>query len=389
MIAPLDGIRVLDLTQVMAGPFCTMQLGDMGADVIKVEPPGTGDLSRRMGGDALRLAGDDRAPFFALNRNKRSLTLDLKAPDDRKRFMALVPGADVLVENFRPGVMRRLGLDYASLAVHNPGLVYASISGFGQEGPLADRPGFDLIAQGLAGIMSVTGEPGGTPVKCGIPIADLAAGLYATNGILAALIARGRTGRGQYLETSLFDAALALSVWESTEYWATGLAPAAMGSAHRLNAPYEVFATRDGHVAIAAITDAQWRQLCAALSRNDLASDPRYVTNGARMANRALLAAELTAALQASSTDEWVERLLAAGVPAGPIRNYAQVFADAHTAARGMVQHMTHPVAGELQSLGFAVHLAGTPLRIRRPPPLLGEHTAEILAEAGVVGGGT
>jgi len=387
--APLEGIRVLDLTQVMAGPFCTMQLGDMGADVIKVEPPGTGDLSRRMGGDALRLTGDDRAPFLALNRNKRSITLDLKDPDDRERFMALVPGADVLVENFRPGVMARLGLDYESLAVHNPRLVYASISGFGQDGPLADRPGFDLIAQGLSGVMSVTGTPGGAPVKCGIPVADLAAGLYATQGILAALLVRERTGEGQFLETSLFESALALSVWETTEYWATGVAPSAMGSAHRLNAPYEVFATSDGYIAIAAITDGQWRQLCAALSRDALANDPRFATNADRMAHRDALAAELTSTLRGASTDAWVERLLESGVPAGPIHDYAQVFADPHTAARGMVQTIVHPVEGEVKSLGFPLHLTGTPLAIRRPPPLLGEHTAEILAELSGSGGGT
>lgn len=385
--APLEGIRVLDLTQVMAGPFCTMQLGDMGADVIKVEPTGTGDLSRRMGGDALRLTGDDRAPFLALNRNKRSITLDLKDPDDRERFMALVPGADVLVENFRPGVMARLGLDYASLAVHNPRLVYASISGFGQDGPLADRPGFDLIAQGLSGVMSVTGTPGGTPVKCGVPIADLAAGLYATQGILAALLVRERTGEGQYLETSLFESALALSVWETTEYWATGVAPKAMGSAHRLNAPYEVFATSDGYIAIAAITDAQWRQLCAALSRDGLAADPRFATNADRMTHRDALAVELTDTLGRATTDVWVERLLDAGVPAGAIHDYAQVFADPHTVARGMVQTMVHPVEGEVKSLGFPLHLTGTPLAIRRPPPLLGEHTAEILAELPGSGG--
>lgn len=387
--APLEGIRVLDLTQVMAGPFCTMQLGDMGADVIKVEPPGTGDLSRRMGGDALRLTGDDRAPFLALNRNKRSITLDLKDPDDRERFMALVPGADVLVENFRPGVMARLGLDYQSLAIHNPRLVYASISGFGQDGPLADRPGFDLIAQGLSGVMSVTGTPGGAPVKCGIPVADLAAGLYATQGILAALLVRERTGKGQFLETSLFESALALSVWETTEYWATGVAPSAMGSAHRLNAPYEVFATSDGYIAIAAITDAQWRQLCTALSRDELAGDSRFATNADRMTHRDALAVELTETLRRATTDVWVERLLAAGVPAGPIHDYAQVFADPHTAARGMVKTMVHPVEGEVKSLGFPLHLTGTPLAIRRPPPLLGEHTAEILAEIPASGGTT
>lgn len=385
---PLDGIRVLDLTQVMAGPFCTMQLGDMGADVIKVEPPGTGDLSRTMGGEALRMRGRDNAPFLALNRNKRSITLDLKDEDDRERFLALVATADVVVENFRPGVMQRLGLGWQALSARNPRLVYASISGFGQDGPYADRPGFDLIAQGMAGVMSVTGTPGGEPVKCGVPIADLAAGLYATNGILAALMARATTGRGQYLETSLFESALALSVWEATEYWATGHAPHAMGSAHRLNAPYQVFPTRDGHVALAAITDEQWRQACAGLGCMQLADDPRFATNAGRMRHRDPLARALGEVLATDTTDAWVTRLLALGVPAGPIHDYAQVFADPHTAARAMVEVVEHPVEGAVKTLGFAVKLAATPLRVRRPPPLLGEHTAEVLAEAGLAAGG-
>jgi len=365
----------------MAGPFCTMQLGDMGADVIKVEPPGTGDLSRSMGGASLRMRGRDNAPFLALNRNKRSITLDLKDPRDHARFLALVPSADVLVENFRPGVMQRLGLGWEALSAINARLVYASISGFGQEGPYADRPGFDLIAQGMSGVMSVTGVPDGEPVKCGVPIADLAAGLYATNGILAALLARATTGRGQHVETSLFESALALSVWEATEYWATGQAPHAMGSAHRLNAPYQVLPTRDGHVAIAAITEVQWRQLCAALGVQ-LADDARFATNADRMRNREALAQALGEALATDTTAAWVNRLLGAGVPAGPIHDYAQVFADPHTAARAMVQSLEHPVEGVLKTLGFAVKLSDTPLRVRRPPPLLGEHTTEVLAES-------
>jgi formyl-CoA transferase len=259
--------------------------------------------------------------------------------------------------------------------------VYASISGFGQDGPYADRPGFDLIAQGMSGVMSVTGEAGGEPVKCGIPIADLAAGLYATNGILAALMARERTGRGQHIDTSLYDAALALSVWESTEYWATGVAPQAMGSAHRLNAPYQVFATADGYLALAAITQQQWRQLCVVLGRATLATDERFATNAARMAHRAELAREIVTALAARTTDAWVEALLAAGVPAGPIHDYAQALADPHTRARHMVLEMAHPVEGTVQSLGFPIKMSGTPLSIRRPPPLLGEHSAEILGE--------
>ena len=381
----LAGVRVVDLTQVMGGPFCTMQLGDLGADVIKVEPP-NGDLSRSMGGAQLRMPGDDNAPFFALNRNKRSIVLDLTRPGDRAILEALVRTADVLVESFRPGVTARLGVDYERMAAINPRLVYASISGFGQTGPYADRPGFDLIAQGMSGIMSVTGEPNGTPVKCGVPIADLAVGLIATNGILAALIARDKTGRGQYIDTSLFDSALAMSVWETTEYWATGDAPRAMGSAHRLSAPYQAFRTGDGYITLAALTPLQWERLCATLDRTALATDPRFATNAARIANRPALVDELEAALAARTTADWVERMLASGVPAGPIHDFAQVFADAHTHARHMVEEVEHPVAGRVRTLGFPLKMSDTPLRVRRAPPLLGQHSTEILRELGMDG---
>ncbi|HSA57748.1 MAG TPA: CoA transferase [Gemmatimonadaceae bacterium] len=384
MTLPLDGVRVVDLTQVMAGPFCTMLLGDMGADVIKVEPPGTGDLSRAMGGERLKMPGGDHAPFFALNRNKRSVTLDLKRDGDRDVLLALARTADVMVENFRPGVTTRLRVDYATIARTNPRVIYASISGFGQEGPYADRPGFDLIAQGMSGIMSVTGEPGGEPVKCGVPIADLSAGLYAATGILAALLARERTGRGQYLETSLFESALALSVWETAEYWATGNAPEPLGTAHRLNAPYQVFRTRDGFLTLAALTDQQWRQLCAVIDRKPLAADDRFSTNAARMANRTALVRELEGALGNRTTAEWVERLLVAGVPAGPIHTYHQALHDPHTHARRMVEDVAHPTAGTIHTLGFPLKMTGTPLRVRRPPPLLGEHNAELRRELGL-----
>ena len=383
MTLPLDGVRVVDLTQVMGGPFCTMQLGDLGADVIKVEPP-HGDLSRSMGGAALRMPGGDHAPFFALNRNKRSIVLDLATDPDRAVFMALVRTADVLVESFRPGVTRRLGVDYDTLAPQNPRLIYASISGFGQTGPYAGRPGFDLIAQGMSGIMSVTGEPNGNPVKCGVPIADLAVGLFAVTGVLAALIARGTTGRGQHIDTSLFESALAMAVWETTEYWATGEAPHAFGSAHRLSAPYQAFRTTDGFITLAALTQAQWRALCLTLDREPLATDPRFETNAARMANRSALVTEIESALGARTTDDWVARLLAAGVPAGPIRDFAQVFDDPHTQARRMIEEVDHPVAGRLRTLGFPLKMSDTPPRIRRAPPLLGEHTAEILRELGM-----
>jgi crotonobetainyl-CoA:carnitine CoA-transferase CaiB-like acyl-CoA transferase len=382
---PLDGVRVVDLTQVMGGPFCTMQLGDLGADVVKVEPP-AGDLSRSMGGAQLEMPGDDNAPFFALNRNKRSIVLDLTIEASRKVFMALVRTADVLVESFRPGVTKRLGVDYDTVSAVNPRLIYASISGFGQTGPYADRPGFDLIAQGMTGIMSVTGEPHGTPVKCGVPIADLSVGLIATNGVLAALIAREKTGRGQYIDTSLFDSALAMAVWETTEYWASGATPRAMGSAHRLSAPYQAFRTSNGYMTLAALTSVQWQQLCATIDRPALATDPRFETNAARVANRAPLVREIEDALAERETADWVERMLAVGVPAGPIHDYAQVFADTHTQARHMVEEIEHPVAGRVRTLGFPLKMSGTPLRVRRAPPLLGEHSTEILRELGMDG---
>jgi formyl-CoA transferase len=380
MTLALEGVRVVDLTQVMAGPFCTMQLGDLGADVIKVEPP-EGDLSRRMGGAQLRMTGDDHAPFLALNRNKRSIVLDLRTEAGRDRLLALAATADVMVESFRPGVVHRLGVDYDTVARLNPRVVYASISGFGQTGPYADRPGFDLIAQGMAGVLSVTGEPRGAPVKCGVPISDLAAGLYAANGILAALLARARTGHGQYIETSLFEAALALSVWEATEYWATGAAPRPCGSAHRLSAPYQALRTADGHLTLAALTQRQWRSLCAVVGRNELTEDDRFATNAARMAHLPALVPALESAFAADTTAHWVEKLIAAGVPAGPIHDYAQVFEDPHTRARAMVETVEHSVEGRVRTLGFPLKMSGTPARVRRPPPLLGEHGPEILAE--------
>ena len=383
MALALDGVRIVDLTQVMGGPFCTMQLGDLGADVIKVEPP-TGDLSRSMGGTQLRMPGNDNAPFFALNRNKRSITLDLTQDRDRAVFMALARTADVVVESFRPGVTKRLGVDYDAVAAVNPRIIYASISGFGQTGPYADRPGFDLIAQGLSGIMSITGEPNGTPVKCGVPIADLSVGLIATNGVLAALLAREKTGRGQHIDTSLFESALAMSVWETTEYWATGEAPRPMGSAHRLSAPYQAFRTSDGYITLAALTAVQWKQLCTTLGREPLATDARFETNALRMANRTALVHEIETALGTATTAQWVERMLAAGVPAGPIHDFAQVFQDPHTQARHMIEDVDHPVAGRVHTLGFPLKMSDTPLRVRRAPPLLGEHSAEILRELGM-----
>ena len=375
MAGALDGLRVLELTHVMAGPFCGQVLADLGADVVKVEPPGTGDSSRRSMGTAA---------FLAVNRNKRSLALDLKDDAHRAAFLRLADGADVVLENNRPGVTERLGVDYATLSARNPRLVYASISGFGQTGPYAQRAGYDLIAQALSGVMSVTGEPGGDPIKCGIPIGDLSAGLFCAVGILSALAARERTGRGQLVDTSLFEGALALSVWEAAELFSTGRVPQKLGSAHRLTAPYQALRTRDGHLTVAGNTQRQWEKLCAVIGREELLSDPRFATNDDRMANRPELVAELEAALAADGTDAWVARLEEAGIAAGPIHDYAEVFADPHTAAREMAVEMQHPEEGTVRGLGIPVKLSDTPGSVRRAAPLLGEHTEEVLLEAGL-----
>jgi crotonobetainyl-CoA:carnitine CoA-transferase CaiB-like acyl-CoA transferase len=379
-VSALAGLRVLELTQVMAGPFCGQVLADMGADVVKVEPP-AGDSTRRSLGFTMK--GDDTAAFLAVNRNKRSLVLDLKAPAHQEALGRLAEGADVLLENYRPGVAARLGADWETLSARNPRLIYASVSGFGQTGPYAQRPGYDLIAQGLSGVMSVTGEPGGDPVKCGIPIGDLSAGLFCAVGILSALHARERTGRGQRIDTSLFEGALALSIWESAELWATGRVPAPLGSAHRLTAPYQALRTRDGYVTVGGNNQRLWERLCEAVGRPELVTDERFVSNADRMAHRDALEAELETALAARGTDEWVAVLGDAGVPCGPIHDFAQVFADEHTQAREMEVRVEHPVEGVVSALGIPVKLSDTPGSVRRAAPLLGEHTSEVLAEAG------
>lgn len=374
----LHGMRVLDLSQVMAGPFSTMVLGDLGAEVIKVENPEAGDQSRRSWGTPG--VGDDSRAFLSLNRNKRSIALDLKSSADRDKFYELVGTADVVIENWRPGVAKRLGVDYETLSIINPALVYASISGFGHSGPYSNRPGYDLIAQAMSGVMSVTGDPGGRPVKSAIPVADLGAGLFCTVGILAAWTASKETGRGQHVETSLFDSALALSVWESTEYWTTGESPKPLGSANRMSAPYQALATSDGYVTVGANNERLWRRLCSALEVETLMEDPRFMTNSGRMEHRAELEAALEDKLTTRTTTEWVSTLLEAGVPAGPIQDYEYVLEhDPHVKARGMVEYFEHPVEGRIPVLASPIRLSATPTTVRRPPPLLGEHNAELL----------
>ncbi|MEU6128033.1 CoA transferase [Saccharopolyspora sp. NPDC047091] len=380
MTFALENLTVLDLTQVMAGPYCCQLLGDLGADVIKVEPLG-GDATRQATGH--RLPRGTSAAFLAVNRNKRSIALDLKTAAGLDAFYRLVRDADVVVESFRPGVAARLGVDHPALREHNERIIHASLSGFGQTGPYARRPGYDLIAQAMSGIMSVTGEPGGPPTKSGVPVADLSAGLFCAVGILSACLSRATTGLGQAVDASLYDAALALSVWETAELWATGKAPGRLGSAHRVNAPYEALPTRDGHLTIGANNERLWLRLCEVLDRPDLPADARFATNTDRVRHRAALAAELTATLRGRDTDEWIELLLDAGVPAGPIRDYAESCTDPHTLAREMVVELDHPDEGPIRSLGIPVKLSGTPGRIRTAAPGLGEHTDELLRATG------
>jgi crotonobetainyl-CoA:carnitine CoA-transferase CaiB-like acyl-CoA transferase len=377
----LENLRVLDVTQVLAGPFCTQLLGDMGADVLKIEPPGRGDQSRKAMGYFAK--GADTVQFLAVNRNKKSLTLNLKTPEGQEVFHRLVRDADVVVENYRPGVTTKLGIDYPTLREVNPRIVYASISGFGQTGPYAARGGHDLIAQGMSGVMSVTGEPGGRPAKAGLSVGDLSAGLFCAFGILAACVARERTGRGQWVDTSIFESPLALSIFETAELWATGNVPRPLGSGNRTSAPNQAFAAGDGYLTICATNQRLWTRLCEVLDREDLAADQRFRTNLDRMSHQRELAEQLEITLRTRSAREWVTLITAAGIPAGPIHNYQEVLDDPHTRDREMVVEMEHPVEGTIRGLGIPVKLSDTPGAVRRAAPLLGEHTAATLAGIG------
>jgi formyl-CoA transferase len=374
----LEGIRVLEVTQVMAGPFCAMQLCDMGADVIKVEPPG-GDSTRRMAG----ARGTDSPGFNAVNRGKRGIVLDLKTAPGQEAFRRLVRRTDILVENYRPGVMRSFGLDYASLAPEHPALIYASISGYGQTGPDAGKGGFDLIAQGVSGLMSVTGEPGRPPAKVGVPLTDLGAGLFALSAILAALHYRSRTGRGQYIDTSLVEAGVALSVWEAAEYFGEGRIPEPLGSAHRMFAPYQAIRCADGYITLGSANDRLFERVSALLGHPEWTSDPDYADATRRVRNHTALAERIERMTTTGTRQQWLERFEAAGIPCGPINNYAEAFADPQIRAREMVVEVDHPTLGRLQATGSPVKMSETPPVAARRAPLLGEHTRDVLREAG------
>ncbi len=377
---PLEGIRVIDLTQAMAAPFCTLNLADMGADVIKIEPPGQGEPTRQLG---YAQQNGHSATFMTINRNKRGLTADLKRPEGVEIIRRLARTADVFVQNYRPGVVERLGLGYEALSVLNPRLIYCAISGFGATGPYASRGGYDLIAQGMSGIISVTGDEDGPPAKAGVPLSDLAAGLFGAYGILCALEYRERTGEGQFVDTSLLEAAMALTVWESSEYWVTGRAPKALGSGHRLSAPYQALRAADGYFTVGANNDKLFEGFCRAIGRPDLLESPRFSVGSGRLENRAALIAEIEKTTVGETRSRWLERLDREGVPAGPINTYPEALSDPHTLARQMVVDLIHPGAGPIKALGVPVKLSETPGAVDRPAPLLGQDTAVILTELG------
>ncbi|MGE4086071.1 MAG: CaiB/BaiF CoA transferase family protein [Vicinamibacterales bacterium] len=355
-----------------------MLLADMGARVIKVEPPG-GDSTRAMAGGA----GGESHAFNAVNRGKQGIVLDLRHDGARTAFRRLAARADVVIENFRPGVMAKFGLDYPALAAGHPALIYASISGYGQTGPWATRGGFDLVAQGVTGIMSVTGEPGRAPAKAGLPITDLGAGLFALSGILAALHYRDRTGQGQYVDTSLMEAGLALSVWESAEYFGGRGVPGPLGSAHRMSAPYQAFRCADGYITVGAANQRTFEKLAALVGHPEWVTDERFASDGARVRHREALAGLIDAVTVTATRAEWLTRLDAAGIPCGPILDYAEAFDTEQAVAREMAVTVEHPTLGRIRSLGTPLKLSRTPLDARRRAPRLGEHTEAVLAELG------
>ena len=374
----LDDITVLDATQVMAGPYCAMLLADMGARVIKVEPP-AGDSTRSMPG----ARGNDSPAFNAVNRGKLGIVLDLNQDKGRDVFRHLARASDIVIENFRPGVMARLGLDYSALSADNPRLIYASISGHGQTGPWAGKGGFDLIAQGLSGLMSVTGGASGDPVKVGVPLTDLGAGLFALVGVLAALHHRSQSGRGQHIDTSLVDAGLALSVWEVTDYFTSGQVPRPLGSAHRMTAPYQAFRCADGFITIGAANDRNFAKLARILGHPEWIADPRFTADHLRVQHRAELAAMIDAITAGAPCAFWLDELDRAGVPCGPILDYEGALTTPQALAREMTVDVDHPTLGRLRTLGTPIKMSRTPLDPTRRAPLLGEHTNSVLVSAG------
>jgi len=374
---PLDGVVVLDLSRVLAGPYCTMILGDMGADVIKIEHP-VGDETRRWGPP---FASGESAYYLSVNRNKRSVTLDLDVEDDVELVRRIAARADVLVENFLPGALEKRGLALRDLRAANPRLITLSISGMGATGPESGTPGYDFIVQAASGLMSITGPADGEPHKLGVAVVDLTTGMMAANAILAALYAREKSGEGQHIDISLFETALSWLANVGQGWLMTGESPRRYGNAHPTIVPYQTFAAADANIAIGVGTDAQWQRLCRAIDRADLAADPRYATNPGRVQHRAELVGALEATFAQRTADEWGERIRAAGIPVSKVRTVDEALQDPQAAARDMIVAVQHPRIGELRLLSFPWKFSNTPAAIRRPPPLLGEHTDEVRVE--------
>ena len=386
--SPLSGIRVLDLTRVLAGPWCTQNLADLGAEVIKIERPGGGDDTRTWGPPYLRdEAGNDTseaAYYLSCNRNKQSVTLDIATQEGADAVRELAKVCDIFVENFKVGGLKRYGLDYATLREINPKLIYCSVTGFGQDGPYASRPGYDFMIQGMGGLMSITGErdgePGAGPQKAGVAVTDLFTGMYATVGILAALQERHRSGLGQHVDLALLDCHVAMLANQNLNYMTSGVVPQRAGNAHQNVVPYQVFASNDGHLIVAVGNDSQYRAYCNAIGHPELGTDPRYVTNRLRVENRVELISTLTPIMAAGKRDDWLAKLEAAGVPCGPINSIDQVFADPHVKERGIWRTLPHPVAGTAPTTANPIRLSETPVEYRSAPPLLGQHTHEVLS---------
>jgi formyl-CoA transferase len=373
---PLTGLRVVDLTRVLSGPYCTMQLGDLGAEIIKVEQPGKGDDTRAF---APPFQGDQAAYFLSVNRNKKSITLDMKSAKGKEVLWRLIDKGDILVENFRPGAMDRLGFGYAAVAKRRPGMIYASISGFGDSGPQRDRPGYDVIVQGEAGVMDITGPRDGAPHKVGAAIGDLVSGLYAAQGILAALHTRNATGRGQHVGISMYEAVASLLTFNASIYFATGDSPRRRGNEHPTIVPYETFEAADGWINLGVANDDLWRRFCTAAEREDLTNHPNYAKASDRVRNREELVPLVKAIIKERTRDEWLRRLDKAGVPSGAIRSVGEVCDSAVLAARGMIAEMPHASAGTVKAIKSAVHLSETPLDGYTAPPTLGADTREVL----------
>jgi crotonobetainyl-CoA:carnitine CoA-transferase CaiB-like acyl-CoA transferase len=378
---PLSGMKVLDLTQFLAGPYCTMVLADLGAEVTKVERFPGGDDSRRVG----PFKNDEGYCFAMPNRNKRSVALDLKSEKGKQIFMRLAEKADVVIENFRPDVKTKIGIDYDAVKAINPEVIYCSISGYGQTGPYSQKGGFDIVAQGVSGLMRMTGELNGRPVKVGVAISDLAAGITAVYGIMGAYIHKLKTGEGQYLETSLVESTLAWTFWESAAYFGSGEIPVATGARHRRSTPYQAYKTKDGYVTIGAGNEKLWILLCKlVLGKPEWVSDPKFIDLQSRMQNIDLLESMIEEILTQKQTSYWVEKMDDAGVPGGPVYTYDQALNDPHFLARDMILDIKHPILGEMKTIGFPVKYSGTPLSIRMPAPWLGQHTNEVLTELGL-----